>query len=109
MAAKQAGRIIEILEPEATSAKASKGEKLIEDWKPEIEGLIQKAKKLKGGADQPPFNGPIFSLIKATLDLSLKAVEKPDDLDELWAGYNKVVRVIRRIHTIFDRMERYRD
>jgi hypothetical protein len=109
MAAKQADRIIDNLEPEAKSAKASKREKPLKDWKPEIEDLIQKAKKLKGGADQPPFNAPIFSLIKATLDLSFKAVEKPDDLDELWEGYNKVTRVIRKIQTIFDRAERYRD
>ncbi|MDM8538637.1 hypothetical protein QUF70_17925, partial [Desulfobacterales bacterium HSG17] len=106
MAAKQNDRIIETLELEA-KPKPEKTKKIqaSKQWKPEIEKLAAKAKKLKGGKDQPAINTPAFSLVKASLELARAAVSDPDDVDTLYDCLNKVDRAGRKVGTILSRTD----
>ena len=106
MAAKQNGRIIDSFDPEV--AQARKAAKPVRDWRPELDELVAKAKKLRSGSGQPPMHSPAFKLVKASLDLAQAAVENPDDLDRLWKGLEKVDRAVRSVETTLHRSERYR-
>lgn len=106
MAAKQNGRIIDSFDPEV--AQARKPAKSVRDWRPELDELVAKAKKLRGGSGQPPMHSPAFKLVRASLDLAQAAVENPDDLDRLWKGLEKVDRALSRVETTLYRSERYR-
>jgi len=106
MAAKQNGRIIDSFDPEV--AQARKPAKSVRDWRPELDELVAKAKKLRGGSGQPPMHSPAFKLVRASLDLAQAAVENPDDLDRLWKGLEKVDRVLSSVETTLYRSERYR-
>jgi len=105
LAAKQAGRIIESLDPDDQPKKQPASAVPAPDWKPALEDLARQAGKIQGGTRQHPFNSPAFGLIKASIELAVSVVDHPDDLDDLWSEYNKVVRAIRKVHTLFKRAE----
>ena len=77
--------------------------KSIKDWQPEIKELVEKAKKLRGGAGQPPVYSPIFSLLKLSLDLADKATSDDLDLDYF---YKKTERLDSLIHQIENQLHR---
>ena len=105
MAAKQAGRIIESLDPKPKKAK--KSAKPVRDWRPELEELVARAKKLRGGSGQPPIHSPAFKLVRASLELALVAVDDPNDLARLWKSLEKVERACGSVETTLFRAERY--
>lgn len=106
MAAKQNDRIIKSFEYEA-KPKTEKTKKIqaSRQWKPEIEKLVGKAKKLKGGKNQPAINTPAFSLVKASLELARCAVNDPDDIDSLYECLKKVERAGKKVGTIISRID----
>jgi hypothetical protein len=52
--AKQRNEIIETLTPPDSRSKSSTPAKSQKDWTPELEELLEKASKLRGGGGQPP-------------------------------------------------------
>jgi hypothetical protein len=109
MAAKQNNKIIVSLDPKIQKAKKQKAKKAIKDWTAEIDELVEKAKKLRGGKTQPAIYTPVFSLVKKSLKLAQIAVENPDDLkiDKLWKTVKKVDRALSKVERVLDRAERY--
>ena len=97
MAAKQNDQIIESLESGLRQAPASKTDRAPKDWSPLLDTLMAEAKKLRSGTGQPPIQRPVFSLVKASLELAQSAVHDPDDLDALWQHLKKVDRTLRQI------------
>lgn len=93
--AKESGLIVEDLlaDKPAESMIAAK-KKAAAKTNPEFNELLQvmteQAKTLRGGKGQPAFNGPIFSLIKASLNLGLMAVEQPGNQPQLMKSLDKV-------------------
>ena len=58
--------------------------------------LVEQAKSLRGGKGQPAFNGPIFSLIKASLELGQLAVDEPENAEQLMKALSKTERAYRK-------------
>lgn len=75
------------------------------DWSKELNQLKIIAKNLKGGADQPMINGPIFSLLKASIELANQAVVDSSDVDILTKELRKVERAASKVETILYRTE----
>lgn len=98
--AKEAGHIIENLDEKplapATAAKAKIAKETSEEFGALLNDLASQAKSLRGGKGQPIFNGPIFSLIKASLELGQAAVETPEDKQQLMKALSKTERAFRK-------------
>lgn len=107
MAAKQNGRIIERLDLDVEPSKAQRPHKPVKDWGLELDELVAKARRLRGGSGQPPIYSPAFRLVKVSLELAQRAVENPDDLDTLWKCLQKVDRALGNVETTLHRSERY--
>jgi hypothetical protein len=102
MAAKQNGRIITTLEPEL--AKQPRKKTPSKDWRPVVDDLVERTKKLKGG---PVVQSSAFSLLRASAALAQVAAHNPDDVDELWQLERRVRTALSRLQTVLDRAERY--
>ncbi len=94
--AKQNGQIITDLEAKKNLIEPQKSASQ-KDWTPEINELINKAKKLRGGQGQPAIYSPIFSLIKLSLDLAEKAVSDSLDRDYYYQKLERVESLLRKI------------
>lgn len=75
------------------------------DLSKDIEQLKLVAKKLKGGGDQPVINGPVFSLLKASIELADQATVNSSDIDTLEKELRKIERATSKIKTILYRIE----
>jgi hypothetical protein len=60
---------------------------------------------LRGGSGQPPINTPVFSLIKASIELGQLAVSDPNDIETLWQNLNKVFRFLKKVERTLSRAE----
>ena len=107
MRAKQNNRIIVSLDHSSQTIKKQQPASAVasKDWKPELDKLASKAKKLRGGASQPPLHSPAFSLLKASVELAQLAVENDPDLDALCKALRKVERATSKVELILDRCE----
>lgn len=97
LSAKQHGEIIETLNSSSPQSTISVAAKAVKDWTPELEELLTKASKLRGGNGQPAVYSPIFSLIKASLELGHAATLNPDDAERLWKLFAKVEQAVRKV------------
>jgi hypothetical protein len=95
--AKQRGEIIESLPRTPVQPKTSKPEKVQKDWGPELEELLARSRKLRGGGGQPAIYSPIFSLIKLSLELGHAAVSQPEGDQDLWKLLAKVEQAVRKV------------
>ncbi len=101
--AKQQGKITASFEKPAKASRSSKAKKL-KNWRSEIELLNKMAKPLKGGAGQPALYSPVFSLVKASLDLALVAVTDMSNTELLYKKLEKVNRAFRKVEDTIYRM-----
>lgn len=101
--AKDNDAIIETLDPSFDSAKveraSAKTAKATQDWTPLLDDLASTAKKLRGGSGQPALYSPVFSLVRASIELAQAATEEPSDMD-------KLAKKARRIDTLLDQLDR---
>jgi hypothetical protein len=74
-------------------------------FKSEIEELILLASKLRGGNGQHFINGPVFSLVKASLNLASEVINSPNDADKWDKSAIKVESALRKVIDIINRME----
>lgn len=103
MAAKQNQRIIETFDPVLQAQQHEKAFKPTRDWGPEVDELVNAAKKLKGG--KVPIQTEAFSLLKASALLAQAVVHNPDDLDALWKLGSRVNGALRKLETALHRAE----
>lgn len=102
LAAKSAGQIIESLDPVQRKAMAKatpKPDKPKQDFAPLLDDLAKQAKVLRGGNGQPPMNSPVFSLIKASLELGQLAVNEPDNEAQMVKSLDKAERALKKIES----------
>ena len=107
MRAKQNKKVITTLEETKVKSK-SLGEIDIEQsksWVKEIEQLKSVSKKLKGGAGQPVINSPVFSLVKASIELVNQALIDSSDVDALLKELRKVERAVKKVENTLYRMD----
>ena len=105
MAAKQNGRIIETLESTAPGKREKKKPSAVKDWKPELDKLAGRARKLKGSMDGPAIYTPAFSLVKAGIEFAQIAVSDPEDHEGLYKALAKVRRAHNKASTVLSREE----
>lgn len=101
--AKQRREIITDFESEGREAEKEQVI-VLQDWRPEIEGLIKEAKKLRGGSGQPAIHSPVFGLVKASLQLALTGVTESEDVDKLYKELQSVSRALKKVEDTIYRM-----
>jgi hypothetical protein len=97
LAAKNAGQIIESFDPVQRQSVVKVMPKPSQDFAPLLDDLAQRAKVLRGGNGQPPLNGPIYSLIKASLELGQLALNEPDNEVPLMKARDRAERALQKI------------
>ena len=107
MRAKQNNRIIDCLEVSCESNRAKSQPKHLKNWKPEIDQLAIKAKKLRGSVEQPTIYSPAFSLVKASVGFAQLAVSNDNDPKTLQKALDKVRRAFNKSQTVLNREENY--
>ena len=79
--------------------------KSLKNWKPELEQLARKAKKLKGSVASPAIYSPAFSLVKASIEFAQLAVSDANDQEDLYKALQKVRRAFNKSNTVLYREE----
>ncbi|WP_017297136.1 hypothetical protein [Nodosilinea nodulosa] len=97
--AKNAGRIIESFDSPPRKDAARIILKPNKDFAPLLDDLAKQAKVLRGGNGQPPMNGPVFSLIKASLELGQIAINEPENESQLMKSLDKAERAFRKVES----------
>ncbi len=75
------------------------------DWTDDIEQLMSVSRKLKCGSGQPIINSPIFSLVRASIELANSAVLNSSDVDTLLKELRKVERAVSKIKSTLYRFD----
>lgn len=105
LAAKQNAKVIETLDSDIKTQSLIKSKENIKDFRSEFDKLTEISNKLRGGSGQPPINSPVFSLIKASIELGQLAVSEPNDIENLWQNLNKVFRSLKKVERTLSRAE----
>ncbi len=105
MREKQNNRIVDSLERSREGSQHKKNIKPLKDWKPELEEIAVKVKKLKGSAGHPAILSPAFSLVKASVEFAQLAASGDNDYETLSSALQKVERALDRTDTILYREE----
>ena len=77
----------------------------LKNWKPELDDLAIKTKKLRGSLEHPAIYSPAFSLVKASIEFAQIAVSDSTDLDNLYKALKKVNRALSKSNTVLNREE----
>ncbi len=100
-AAKQADTIIESLEPGVEPERKPKRKKLVRDWSPVVDGILETTEQLKQAENV--FQTRAFSVLKASARLAQAAAHDPDKLDEIARQVKGVQRALRQLETALSR------
>ncbi len=97
--AKQNNTIISnlLMQPDF-SAQSNNMEILNQPYKAEIAQIIELAKKLRGGKDQPDINSVAFSLLKASAEFVQVVSNSLDDEKALRKAYDKLERAMNNLY-----------
>lgn len=90
--AKNNGDIIDSLTE--TAKKIPVAPKTVKNWQAEMQELKSIAQGLRGGQGQPALYSPVFSLIKAAIDLGELTTTIPQDRDAIWKAYDRIERAL---------------
>jgi hypothetical protein len=105
--AKEAGLVIENLDHAptvpATAAKAQVAANTSQAFSEILRDMAAQAKSLRGGKGQPAFNSPIFSLLKACVELGQTAVDKPENAQQLLKALSKTERAFLKAENAIHR------
>jgi hypothetical protein len=77
----------------------------LKNWKPELEELANRAKKLRGSIEHSPIHSPAFSLVRASVEFAQFAVTDDCDPDSLHKALQKVRRAFNKMNTVLNREE----
>ena len=98
--AKDNNAILETLDLQKKGSKRSaKPAKVAQDWTPLLNEMADNAKKLRGGSGQPATYSPIFSLVRASIELAQLATTDRPDIDKL---LKKGARIDTLLHQVED-------
>ncbi|MGZ8189702.1 MAG: hypothetical protein ACXWTS_00580 [Methylococcaceae bacterium] len=100
--AKSKGDIIESL---TAQQKQQPTPTVLKNWQTEMQNLSSIAQSLRGGQGQPAYYSPVFSLIKASIELGELATTAPSDTDALWKAFDRVSRSLDKTEKTLHRME----
>jgi hypothetical protein len=100
-AAKQAGNIIESLEPGVELERRPKPKKPARDWSLVLNGIVETTEQLKQAENV--FQTRAFSVLKASARLAQVAAHDPDKLDEIAQQAKSVQRALRQLDTALSR------
>ena len=96
--AKDNNAILETLAPQGKkSKKSAKRPKAAQDWTPLLNELADNAKKLKGGSGQPVTYSPIFSLVRASIELAQLATSDRPDIDKLLKKGSRIDTLLHQV------------
>lgn len=108
MTAKVNDRIIESLEPAAQKIQKKRAEKKpSKEWKKILDNLSDKAGELRGSKDLPPIYTPMFSLIRASIELAQTAVSDKSRLEDLDRAFQTVKRAYTKTEKGVSRLEKW--
>ena len=79
--------------------------KSLKNWKPVLEELALKAKKMKGSVESPAIYSPAFSLVKASIEFAQLVASDVNDQEDLYKSLNKVRRAYNKTNTVLNRQE----
>lgn len=65
--------------------------------------FASKAKKLRGGSGQPAINSPIFSLVRASIELAQLATEDQPDIDKLDKKGRRIGTILNQVENAIER------
>ncbi len=105
MRAKQNNRINDSLEKPQVKNQNKSEPKSLRNWKPELEELAHRAKKLKGSTESPAIFTSAFSLVKASIEFAQLAVSDANDQETLHKALRKVRRAFNKSNTVLYREE----
>jgi hypothetical protein len=105
MKAKQNDHIVTSLEKTRLHIVGKTTQPQGKDWSSELKQLEKIAKKLKGGLDQPVINTPVFSLIRASIELANQAITESSSPKQLDKQIDKVFKAANKVDTIITRMD----
>lgn len=98
--AKDNNAIIETLPPQqAASQRSVQQPKATQDWSPLLDELAEKAKKLRGGQGQPAAYSPIFSLIRASVELAQMATSDQPEIDQLMKKGARIETLLQQVES----------
>jgi hypothetical protein len=104
LAAKQNGRIITTLEPQAVhEAPFRRQKRRDDDPGPAIEEMVKTCERLRGGT---AIQNAALALLRAGAKAARTALLLPEDLDELWHLGHDAHKALRRLHSALGRAER---
>ena len=103
LTAKQNNRIVETLETDAQHTGRNKPRRPTKDWSTRVDALRVDAQELSSGAGAPTIQGPVFSLVKASLEMAHVSVHDPDDIEQLWERARKTERALRKVFATLNR------
>jgi len=110
MTAKQNDRIIHSLDPaekpkkKASPSKTKKTAPNTQDLK-HLDALADIAKNLRGGAGKPAVLTPVYSLVRAAIELARTATEHPDDPRAMWETGKTLNRALGKFDKTVRRMD----
>ncbi len=110
MTAKQNNRIIHTLEPaekpkkRASPTKTKKTAPNAQDLK-HLDTLADIAKNLRGGTGKPVILTPVYSVVRAAIELARTATEHPDDSTAMWETAKSLNRALGKFDKTVRRMD----
>ncbi|MCP4628512.1 MAG: hypothetical protein GY850_34130 [bacterium] len=105
MRAKQNNRIIDSFEISREKNKYKSKPKSLKNWKPELDELASRAKKLRGSIEHSPIHSPAFSLVRASVEFAQLAVTDDCDPDSLHKALQKIRRAFNKMNIVLNREE----
>lgn len=103
LTAKQNNRIVESLETDTQRTGRNKPRRPTKDWSTRVDALRVDAQELTSDAGAPTIQGPVFSLVKASLEMAHVSVHDPDDIEQLWERARKTERALRKVYATLNR------
>jgi len=100
LTAKQNNRIVETLEADAEHNRPRNPTK---NWSAKVDALRADAQELSADAGAPAIQMPVFSLVKASLEMAHVSVHDPDDIEQLWEHARKTERALKKVFTTLNR------
>ena len=98
---KQAGDIIESLEPEVEMTRPPKPPKPARDWGPVLDGLVETTEQLKPAENAVQTRA--FGVLKASARLAQAAAHTPGDLEELGTLARRTQTTLKQLETALRR------
>ena len=103
LTAKQNNRIVESLDADTQNISRNRSQKPTKNRSAKVDALRADAQELSADAGAPAIQMPVFSLVKASLEMAHVSVHDPDDIEQLWEHARKTERALKKVFTTLNR------